>query len=124
MRQKPGRLKSHGEKVVKDIRRATRKQYSAEEKIRIVLDGLKGEDSIAELCRREGIAQSLYYSWSKEFLDAGKKRLAGDTARAATSTEVKDLRRESRDLKEVVAEQALELRLLKKSMVADGDDDA
>ncbi len=79
-----------------------------------MLDGLKGEDSIAELCRREGIAQSLYYSWPKEFLEAGKKRLAGDTARAATSTEVKDLRRESRDLKEVVAEQALELRLLKK----------
>ncbi|WP_093096426.1 IS3 family transposase [Shimia aestuarii] len=114
MRQKPGTRKSHGEKVVKDIRRATRKQYSVEEKIRIVLDGLKGEDSIAELCRREGIAQSLYYSWSKEFLEAGKKRLAGDTARAATSNEVKDLRRESRDLKEVVAEQALELRLLKK----------
>ena len=114
MRQKPGTGKSHGEKVVKDIRRATRKQYSAEEKIRIVLDGLKGEDSIAELWRREGIAQSLYYSWSKEFLEAGKKRLAGDTARAATSTEVKDLRREARDLKEVVAEQALELRLLKK----------
>ena len=123
MRQKPGAKRSHGEKVVKDIRRATRKQYSAEEKIRIVLDGLKGEDSIAELCRREGIAQSLYYSWSKEFLEAGKKRLAGDTARAATSTEVKDLRREARDLKEVVAEQALELRLLKKSMIADGDDD-
>ena len=124
MRQKPGTHKSQGEKVVKDIRRATRKQYSAEEKIRIVLDGLKGEDSIAELCRREGIAQSLYYSWSKEFLEAGKKRLAGDTARAATSTEVKDLRRESRDLKEVVAEQALELRLLKKSMLGDGCDDA
>ncbi|MGR3609103.1 MAG: IS3 family transposase [Sulfitobacter sp.] len=114
MRQQPGTKRSHGEKVVKDIRRATRKQYSAEEKIRIVLDGLKGEDSIAELCRREGIAQSLYYSWSKEFLEAGKKRLAGDTARAATSSEVKDLRREARDLKEVVAEQALELRLLKK----------
>jgi transposase len=123
MRQKPGPRKSHGEKIVKDIRRATRKQYSAEEKIRIVLDGLKGEDSIAELCRREGIAQSLYYNWSKEFLEAGKKRLAGDTARAATSTEVKVLRRESRDLKEVVAEQALELRLLKKSMIADGGDD-
>jgi transposase len=123
MRQKPGTKQSHGEKVVNDIRRATRKQYSAEEKIRIVLDGLKGEDSIAELCRREGIAQSLYYSWSKEFLEAGKKRLAGDTARAATSNEVKDLRRESRDLKEVVAEQALELRLLKKSMIADGGDD-
>ncbi len=86
MRQKPGTKRSHGAKVVKDIRRATRKQYSAEEKIRIVLDGLKGEESIAELCRREGIAQSLYYSWSKEFLEAGKRRLAGDTARAATST--------------------------------------
>ncbi len=123
MRQKPGTNRSQGENVDKDIRRATRKQYSAEEKIRIVLDGLKGEDSIAELCRREGIAQSLYYSWSKEFLEAGKKRLAGDTARAATSSEVKDLRREARDLKEVVAEQALELRLLKKSMIADGGDD-
>ncbi len=83
MRKKPGTKQSHGEKVIKDIRRATRKQYTAEEKIRIVLDGLKGEDSIAELCRREGIAQSLYYSWSKDFLEAGKKRLAGDTARAA-----------------------------------------
>jgi len=88
MRQKSGTRPSHGEKVVKDIRRATRKQYSAEEKIRVVLDGLKGEGSIAELCRREGIAQSLYYSWSKEFLEAGKKRLAGDTAREATSNEV------------------------------------
>lgn len=85
MRQERGTKQSHGEKVVKDIRRATRKQYSAEEKIRIVVDGLKGGDSIAELCRREGIAQSLYYSWSKEFLEAGKKRLAGDTARATTS---------------------------------------
>jgi transposase len=84
---------------------------------------LKFQGSIADLCRREGIAQSLYYSWSKEFLEAGKKRLAGDTARAATSTEVKDLRREARDLKEVVAEQALELRLLKKSMLGDGGDD-
>jgi transposase len=106
---------------VKDIRRATRKQYSAEEKIRVVLDGLRGEHSIAELCRREGIAESLYYSWSKEFLEAGKRRLAGDTARAATSSEVKDLRQEAKALKEVVAEQALELRLLKKSMIADGD---
>jgi len=123
MRQKPGTKRSHGEKVVKDIRRATRKQYSEEEKIRIVLDGLKGEDSIAELCRREGTSQNLYYSWSKEFLEAGKKRLAGDTARATTLSEVKDLHRESRDLKEVVAEQALELRLLKKSMIADGGDD-
>ena len=107
---------------MKNIRRATRKQYSAEEKIRIVLDGLRGELSIAELCRREGIAEGLYYSWSKEFLEAGKRRLAGDTARAATSSEVTDLRREARTLKEVVAEQALELRLLKKSMIADGGD--
>jgi len=96
---------------------------TAEDKIRIVLDGLRGEDSIAELCRREGIAESLYYSWSKEFLEAGKRRLAGDTARAATSTEVKDLRRQAQELKEVVAEQALDLRLLKKSMIADGGDE-
>merc|ERR1712173_148374 len=123
MRQKPGRRKSHGEKVVKDIRRATRKQYSAEEKIRIVLDGLRGDDSIAELCRREGIAQSLYYTWSKEFMEAGKRRLAGDTARAATTDEVKDLRREARYLKECVADLTLENRLLKKSMIADGGGD-
>jgi transposase len=123
MRQKSGHRRSSSEKVVKDIRRATRKQYSAEEKIRIVLDGLRGEETIAELCRQEGIAQSLYYSWSKEFLEAGKKRLAGDTARSASTGEVKDLRREARDLKEVVAEQALELRLLKKSMIGDGGDD-
>jgi transposase len=108
------------ERIVKDIRRATRKQYSAEEKIRILLDGSRGEHSVAELCRREGIAESLYYTWSKEFLEAGKWRLAGDTVRAATSGEVKELRREARALKEVVAEQALELRLLKKNMIADG----
>ncbi|CTQ63530.1 Transposase [Roseibium album] len=124
MRRKSGTQKEPAEKVIKDIRRATRKQYSAEEKIRIVLEGLRGEESIAALCRREGIAESLYYNWSKEFLEAGKKRLAGDTMRAATSDEVKHLRREARDLKEVVAEQALELRLLKKSMIADRGDDA
>ena len=124
MRQKSGTRKAPAEQVIKDVRRATRKQYSAEEKIRIVLEGLRGEESIAALCRREGIAESLYYNWSKEFLEAGKKRLAGDTARAATSDEVKQLRREAHDLKEVVAEQALELRLLKKSMIADGGDDA
>ena len=123
MRRKSVTQKEPAEKVIKDIRRATRKQYSAEEKIRIVLEGLRGEESIAALCRREGIAESLYYNWSKEFLEAGKKRLAGDTARAATTDEVKHLRREARDLKEVVAEQALELRLLKKSMIADGGDD-
>ncbi len=113
-----------GERVVQDIKRATRRQFSAEEKIRIILDGLRGEDSIAELCRREGIAQSLYYVWSKEFLEAGKRWLAGDTARAATTDEVKDLRREATALKEVVAEQALELRLLKKSMIAAGGNEA
>jgi transposase len=123
MRQKMEVTKPSAEKVIKDIRRITRKQYGAEEKIRIVLDGLRGEESIAALCRREGIAESLYYNWSKEFLEAGKKRLAGDTARAATTDEVKVLRRETRDLKEVVAEQALELRLLKKSMIADGGDE-
>src|SRR3979411_2541885 len=123
MRQKSATPNSPSERLVKNIRRATRKQYSAEEKIRIVLDGLRGESSIAELCRREGIAEGLYYSWSKEFLEAGKRRLAGDTARAATSDEVKDLKRQAPDLKEVVAEQALELRLLKKSMIADGGDE-
>ncbi len=107
---------------IRDIKRKTRKQYSAEEKIRIVLDGLRGEDSIAELCRQEGIAQSLYYKWSKDFMEAGKKRLAGDIVRQANTGEVTDLRREARDLKEVVAEQTLELRLLKKSMLGDGDD--
>jgi Transposase. len=124
MRQHSNLAKDTAEKVVKDIRRATRKQYSAEEKIRIVLDGLRGEDSIAELCRREGIAQNLYYRWSKDFLEAGKKRLAGDTARAATSDEVKDLRREATALKEAVADLTLENRLLKKSVTADGEDEA
>jgi transposase len=123
MRRKAEPQKAPAKKVIKDIRRATRKHYGAEEKIRIVLEGLRGEESIAALCRREGIAESLYYNWSKEFLEAGKKRLAGDTARAATTDEVKHLRREARDLKEVVAEQALELRLLKKSMIGDGGDD-
>nr|WP_244649745.1 IS3 family transposase [Pseudovibrio japonicus] len=102
------------EKAVRDIRRKTRKRYSTEEKIRIVLAGLRGEESIAELCRQEGISQGLYYSWSKEFLEAGKKRLAGDTARQANTDEVKHLRKEAHELKEVVAEQALEIRLLKK----------
>ena len=114
--------KPPAEQVVRDIRRRTRKHHSAEEKIRVVLEGQRGEESIAALCRREGIAESLYYSWSKEFLEAGKRRLAGDTARAATTDEVKALRQEARALKEVVAEQALELRLLKKSMLADGGD--
>ena len=115
--------KRPAEQAIKDIRRATRRHFSAEDKIRIVLDGLRGEDSIADLCRREGIAQSLYYTWSKEFMEAGKRRLAGDTARAATGDEVKDLRREASALKECVADLTLENRLLKKSMIADGGED-
>src|SRR3954467_8338174 len=122
MKQKPGTAKAPADAVVKDIRRATRRHFSAEEKIRIVLEGLRGEDSIAELCRREGITASMYYGWSKEFLEAGKKRLAGDTARAATPDEVKDLRREATALKEVVADLTLENRLLKKTVTADGED--
>jgi transposase len=124
MRQKSGPQKAAAEDTIKEIRRATRRQYGAEEKIRIVLEGLRGEESIAELCRREGIAASMYYGWSKEFLEAGKRRLAGDTARAATSQEVKDLRHQAQALKEVVADLTLENRLLKKSMTADGDDEA
>src|ERR671926_458883 len=124
MKQKSRPAKEPAETVVKDIRRATRRQFSAEEKIRIVLEGLRGEESIAELCRREGIASSMYYGWSKEFLEAGKKRLAGDTARAATSDEVRDLRRQASALKEVVADLTLENRLLKKSMTGDGGDAA
>jgi transposase len=122
MRQKSKSKKDPVEKTVRDIRRKTRRHRSSEEKIRVVLSGLRGEESIAELCRREGIAESLYYSWSKEFLEAGKKRLAGDTARAATSDEVKTLRAEAHDLKEALAEQMLENRLLKKSMIGDGGD--
>ena len=107
--------KEPAEKAVRDIRRQTRRQYSSEEKIRIVLEGLRGEESIAALCRREGIAEGLYYSWSKEFLEAGKKRLAADTQRQATSNEVHGLRRETQSLKELVAELSLENRLLKKA---------
>lgn len=115
--------KDSAEKTVRDIRRATRKHYSAEEKIRIVLEGLRGEDSIAELCRREGINANLYYRWSKEFLEAGKKRLAGDTTREATSDEVKNLRANGSALKETLAELLMENRLLKKSVLGDGEDD-
>ena len=124
MRQKSGPAKAPAEQVVKDIRRETRRHFSAEDKIRVVLEGLRGEDSIAELCRREGIVQNLYYRWSKDFLEAGKKRLAGDTARAATSDEVQLLRREAKALKEAVADLTLENRVLKKSLIADGGDDA
>jgi len=121
MTKKATTSKDAADKVVKNIRRKTRQTYSSEEKIRIVLAGLRGEESIAVLCRREGIAESLYYSWSKEFLEAGKRRLSGDTARQATSPEVKDLRSESLALQECVADLTLENRLLKKSMTGNGE---
>ena len=122
MKNRDGRHADSAEKTVRDIRRATRRKFSAEEKIRVVLEGLRGEETIAELCRKEGIAQNLYYRWSKDFLEAGKKRLAGDVAREASSDEVKGLRAEARQLKEALAEVTLENRLLKKSVLADGED--
>lgn len=107
--------KVSAEEVVRDIRRQTRRKYNAEEKIRIVLEGLRGEASVAELCRREGINPNMYYKWSKEFLEAGKARLTGDSQRQATSSEVDDIRRENEQLKQVVAELLLKNRVLKKS---------
>ncbi len=123
MTQKAGTSKVAAEKLIQNIRRKTRATYSAEEKIRIVLAGLRGEETISVLCCQEGIAESLYYSWSKEFLEAGKRRLSGDTARQATSPEVKDLRLEALALKECVADLTLENRLLKKSMTGAGESD-
>ena len=121
MRREAVTQKSKTDRMVKNIRHKTGKKPSSEDKIRFVLEGLRGEDSIAELCRREGIAQSLYYSWSKEFLEAGKKRLAGDTARQATSPEVRVLRAEASALKEVVADLTLENPTAqKKSTFGDG----
>jgi transposase len=120
----PAKKKQSSEAAVREIRRRARRRFSAEEKIRIVLEGLRGEVSVAELCRREGIASNLYYRWSKEFLEAGKKRLAGDTVREATSHEVKVLRSENRELKEVVAELTLKHRVLKKSLTGLGEEDA
>ena len=114
--------KAEADKLVRDIKRATRRKFSAEEKIRIVLAGLRGEDSIAELCRREGLHQNLYYRWSKEFLEAGKKRLAGDTEREASRDDVSELRKESAQLKAALAEMLLENRLLKKSVLGTGED--
>ena len=122
MNKKSVGSKDAADKLVRNIRRRTSRKYSAEEKIRIVLAGLRGEESIAALCRREGIAESLYYKWSKEFLEAGKRRLSGDTERQATSPEVKDLRSEALALKECVADLTLENRLLKKSMTGVGED--
>ena len=116
--------KQSAEATVRAIRRRTRRKFSPEEKIRIVLEGLRGEESISELCRREGIAANLYYRWSKDFLEAGKKQLAGDTVREATSDEVKELRAEKRELKEVVAEITLKNRVLKKSWTGYGEEDA
>ena len=111
------------EKAVRDIKRRTRRKFGPEDKIRIVLQGLRGEDSIAELCRREGLHQNQYYRWSKEFLEAGRKQLAGDIEREATSGEVKTLRDQAVQLKEALAEAMLENRLLKKSMIGDGESD-
>ncbi len=110
------REKRDPESVVREIRRKTRRRFTAEEKIRIVLEGLKGECSISELCRREGIVSNQYYRWSKDFLEAGKRRLQGDTTREASSSEVTDLRQENDQLKQLVAEISLKHRLLKKSM--------
>jgi transposase len=114
--------KTDTESIVRDIKRRTRKKYSSEEKIRIVLEGLRGEATVAELCRREGLNTNIYYKWSKEFLEAGKKRLQGDTVREATSTEVVDLRKESDQLKQLVAELSLKNRVLKKSLNGLGSD--
>jgi len=107
--------KTDSEAVVREIKRRTRKKYSSEEKIRIVVEGLRGEVSIAELCRKEGIHQNVYYKWSKDFLEAGKKRLQGDTVREATSSEVVDLKKENDQLKALVAELSLKNRVLKKT---------
>jgi transposase len=104
------------ESIVREISRRTRKKYSSEEKIRIVLEGLRGEVSIADLCRKEGLNPNIYYKWSKEFLEAGKKRLQGDTVREATSSEVGDLKKENDQLKSLVAELSLKNRVLKKSL--------
>ena len=112
--------KKSAESLVRDIKRKTRRKFSSEEKIRIVIEGLRGEMSIAELCRREGIAQNLYYRWSKDFMESGKKRLAGDTLREANTSEVVSLKNENARLKELVAELLLDNRLLKKNM--DGED--
>ena len=117
----PRKKKQSSEAAVREIRRRTRRRFSAEEKVRVVLEGLRGEESIAALCRREGIAANLYYRWSKDFLEAGKKRLNGDTVREATSDEVKVLRSENRELKEVVAEMTLKNRVLKKSLTGLGE---
>jgi transposase len=110
-------MSNNSEKLVKDIRRRTRKKYSSEEKIRIVLEGMRGEESITELCRREGLNQNVYYRWSKEFLEAGKQRLTGDIKREANSSEVTDLKKENGQLKRLVADIMLKIDVLKKSVL-------
>lgn len=108
--------KDNAEATVRNIRRQTRKRYGAEDKIRIVIEGLQGDSSIAELCRREGISQATYYKWSKEFLEAGKQRLSGNTERQADSEQVKDLKKENNELKFLVADLSLKNRMLKKGV--------
>jgi len=110
------KTKQSPESVVREIKRKTRRKFNSEEKIRIILEGLKGEDSIANICRKEGIAPSMYYKWSKAFLEAGKQRLQGDTLREASSDEVSELRKENEQLKQLVAELSLELRKNKKNI--------
>jgi transposase len=114
--------RSDPESVVREIRRKTRRRFSPDEKIRIVLEGLKGEESIAELCRREGISPNLYYNWSKEFLESGKRRLHGDAKREASSTEVAGLRKENSHLKQLVADLLLKNDVLKKNLAGTGED--
>ena len=115
--------KKSASSLISELKRKTRKNYSSEDKIRIIIEGMRGEVSVAELCRQEGIAQANYYKWSKDFMEAGKKRLAGDTVREATSDEVKELRAETSALKETLGEVVMENRLLKKSVLGDGEDD-
>jgi len=116
------KYKDSAEKTVRDIRRRTRRHYSAEDKIRMGVEGLGGEESIAERGLREGINSNVYYRWSKDVREAGKKRLSGDTAREATSDEVKELKAQAAALKEALAESVMENRLLKKSVLGDGGD--
>jgi transposase len=110
------KAKQAPEALVKEIKRNTRRKFNSEEKIRIILEGLRGEDSIANICRKEGIAPSIYYKWSKAFLEAGKRQLSGDTLREASSNEVSDLRSENEQLKQLVADLSLQNRVLKKSL--------
>ena len=108
--------KKSASSLISELKRKTRRTYSSEEKIRIIIEGMRGETTIAELCRKEGISQGVYYKWSKDFMDAGKRRLQGDTMREANTSEVKELKDENRSLKELVAELSLDNRDLKKNL--------